>query len=131
MKKPRNQWWHRISWAFLRLVGADGRLNTEKKLRLQLFKANSLKISTEYSENQTTEVSFFTLLFFFFFCFFLSSILLLLFSLLLFLSSFFSLSLLTVTLFIQFLSPPSNVCSCSLGGQVVKGMQFQDHFLSV
>ncbi|XP_030836155.1 jouberin isoform X2 [Strongylocentrotus purpuratus] len=29
--------WHRIAWAFLKLVGANGAPNTEKKVRLQLF----------------------------------------------------------------------------------------------
>ncbi|XP_041455755.1 jouberin-like isoform X2 [Lytechinus variegatus] len=29
--------WHRIAWAFLKLVGSNGAPNTEKKVRLQLF----------------------------------------------------------------------------------------------
>ncbi|KAH6565989.1 hypothetical protein BASA60_009638 [Batrachochytrium salamandrivorans] len=30
--------WHRVAWAFLKLVGAHGQSNTEQKMRLQLFK---------------------------------------------------------------------------------------------
>lgn len=39
-------WWHRIAWTFLRVVGGDGRLNVGKKLRLQLFKPVSPKMSS-------------------------------------------------------------------------------------
>jgi jouberin len=30
--------WHRVAWAFLKLVGNAGNANTEKELRLQLYK---------------------------------------------------------------------------------------------
>jgi len=29
--------WHRIAWGFLKLVGANGKPNTDKKVRLQLY----------------------------------------------------------------------------------------------
>lgn len=43
--RSRKSWWSRVAWGFLRLVGGDGRLNVDKKLRLQLFKPVSTKIS--------------------------------------------------------------------------------------
>lgn len=30
--------WHHVAWAFIKLVAANGELNTEKRLRLQLYK---------------------------------------------------------------------------------------------
>ncbi|XP_072046186.1 jouberin-like [Amphiura filiformis] len=37
IKAERQGGWHRIAWAFLRVTGSNGALNTEKKVRLQLF----------------------------------------------------------------------------------------------
>lgn len=48
-KKTPQIWWHRIAWTFLRVVGGDGSLNVRKKLRLQLFKPISPKISSGIS----------------------------------------------------------------------------------
>lgn len=36
-KKQTGNPWHRVCWGFLKLVGDNGRSNTEKELRLQLF----------------------------------------------------------------------------------------------
>ena len=34
---PSNEGWHRIAWGFLKLVGANGRPNTDRRSRLQLY----------------------------------------------------------------------------------------------
>ncbi|XP_046995569.1 jouberin-like [Schistocerca americana] len=39
--------WHKIAWAFLKPLGANGHLNIDKKIRLQLYKPNSSK-ETDY-----------------------------------------------------------------------------------
>jgi jouberin len=36
-KNPNGGPWHRVAWAFLKLVGNTGNSNTEKDLRLQLY----------------------------------------------------------------------------------------------
>jgi hypothetical protein len=35
--------WHHIAWAFLKPVGANGALNTEKQVRLQLYKPQRIR----------------------------------------------------------------------------------------
>lgn len=30
--------WHRIAWAFIRPIGSNGKTNTDKQIRLQLYK---------------------------------------------------------------------------------------------
>ncbi|XP_075225297.1 jouberin-like [Lycorma delicatula] len=38
--------WHHVAWAFVKLVAANGELNTEKKLRLQLYKPKNKIITS-------------------------------------------------------------------------------------
>ena len=54
------QGWHKVAWAFLKLIGANGNLNTNKKLRLQLYKP----IRIRHGDGKIAEVKFFLL-----FCF--------------------------------------------------------------
>jgi hypothetical protein len=35
--------WHHIAWAFLKPVGVNGVLNTEKEVRLQLYKPRRMR----------------------------------------------------------------------------------------
>jgi hypothetical protein len=37
--------WHHIAWAFLKPVAANGALNTEKQVRLQLYKPQRMRKS--------------------------------------------------------------------------------------
>ena len=55
----KNHWWHRVAWAFLRIVGPDGSLRVERKLGLQLYKPVSTAVNKESnkSNQMTTEVS--------------------------------------------------------------------------
>lgn len=54
----KNHWWHRVAWAFLRIVGPDGSLKVEKKLGLQLFKPVSVEVNGKGKKSEfSTEVS--------------------------------------------------------------------------
>ncbi|CAD5113877.1 DgyrCDS3040 [Dimorphilus gyrociliatus] len=39
----REKGWHRIAWGFLKICGANNKLNTNKKVRLQLYKPSNMR----------------------------------------------------------------------------------------
>lgn len=56
----KTHWWHRVAWAFLRVLGPDGSLKVEKKLGLQLFKPVSAEVidrSSKKKHHYSTEVT--------------------------------------------------------------------------
>ena len=55
-KLKEDQWWYRIAWAFLRPIGIDGRVHADHKVRLQLYTPISVKVTSNTSHEQTTEV---------------------------------------------------------------------------
>ncbi|RWS05523.1 jouberin-like protein, partial [Dinothrombium tinctorium] len=55
VQKKNAPWCYRVAWAFLRPVSTDGHLNTNIKLRLQLFKPLSESLERDAKFPQTTE----------------------------------------------------------------------------
>ena len=47
--------WQRVAWGFLKLVGANKCLNTEKKIRLQLFYSQT-KYKNQSNESMVPEI---------------------------------------------------------------------------
>ncbi|XP_046857215.1 jouberin-like [Xenia sp. Carnegie-2017] len=55
-KQGSERGWYQIAWAFLKLIGANGSLNTEQKIRLQLFHPVKLNRRQRASKQNTPEV---------------------------------------------------------------------------